>query len=110
MQSLEKDSSNKAAWSQQACALTPGMQGLIDVEKGKISSRYPGKKLWEQAHRKFSLACRKLVRATSSMTGPRDAVDQRGVLLHHVQAVLVQQVARVLVQVAVQAHHLQHKS
>jgi hypothetical protein len=72
MQCLEKDSSNKAAWSQQACALTPGMQGLIDVGKGKISRCYPGKKLWEQAHRKFSLAWRKLVRATSSMTGPRE--------------------------------------
>lgn len=43
MQSLEKDSSNKAAWSQQAYALTPGMQGLIDVGKGKINRRYSGK-------------------------------------------------------------------
>lgn len=41
---------------------------------------------------------------------PPRAVDERRVLLHHVQAVLVQQVEGVLAQVAVQAHHLQHKS
>ena len=40
---------------------------------------------------------------------PARAVDQRRVLLHHVQAVLVQQVVGVLAQVAVQTHHLNHQ-
>lgn len=37
------------------------------------------------------------------------AVNEHGVLLHHVEAVLVEQVERVAVQVAVQAHHLHSK-
>ena len=38
--------------------------------------------------------------------GAARRVDEHGVALHHVQALLVDQVARVLVQVAVQRHHL----